>query len=175
MSENSESQVVASQRTRPAENQQNQGHPVESAKPGNGVRAVKKTLGISSKVLALDTIFKNAKYMKSRNANVWSDLFSRDGFQKAKQTFKNPRQHNPGNKVYASLALSIGLCLLMAAYSVTFIAGHPAPAQLPWINKVALVGCALYGFLGTLVYGSILWVKIKHRIRILANSQREQS
>lgn len=134
----------------------------------------KTTLKASSKILALDRIYSNARYIRPRNPRIWSDVFSKKGYAAARKKFKNPKMHRPGNRIFISLALSIGISLLVLGYSLTFIAGHPDPHSIPFINKIVLVGCAIYGVLSTLIYGVILVIKIKHQFSLVSSHSRAQ-
>lgn len=130
--------------------------------PNRTTRIAKTSLKVGSRILALDAIWKTSRLMRPKNPRFWSDVFSKKGYKAAKERFHQPRMHRPGLKVYASLSLSIGICLLMALYSIAFITGHPNPAALPVINKIALAGCSLYGVLGTAIYSAILVIKLKN-------------
>lgn len=128
-------------------------------------RVTKRTLWVSSKILGIDTIARNAKYMRPRNPRIWSDVFSKKGLHVARHRITHPKLHNPGLRVYASLSLSVGLCLLMFGYSILFLSSHPDINSLRLISKIALVGCATYGLAGAIIYSSIIFIKIKHQTR----------
>lgn len=153
---------------------QNADH-LQQDEPGFKKKALKVgklTLKASSKVLALDAIYNNARYMRPKNPRIWSDLFSKQGYETARKRFKHPKLQKTNGRVFISLALSIGISLLVFGYSILFIAGHPDPQTIPIINKIVLVGCALYGVISTAIYSLILVIKIKHQAQLAKNHSR---